>query len=194
MVSTNTKQQWTILETNFKDINTFIGGLRKLTLAASFVDGQNLPRLRLDTEAAFQTEYKHWVSRGIFLSLSRFLWAWTHAKLGSHLQQLGLDANHGSILRACGSVLLNQWRVLSRNFTQLSLSSKTQCHVNWAVTEGPALPGCCLIMGDGFHADLGVILVHVILAHPSIVYHQCCHRVNLKHVTCVCVASHLPPA
>lgn len=115
------------------------------------------------------------------------LWVYffeTEPMPGHHLQQLGLDADDGRIVSACVSVLLNQCRVLSRNFTRLSLSSKTQCHVNRTVTEGPAFASCCLIMGEGFHTDLGVILEHVMLAQPSIVYHHYCLWVNLKHVTC----------
>lgn len=91
------------------------------------------------------------------------------------------------------AVLLNQCRVLRKNFTQLSLSSKTQCHVNRTVTEGPGFTSCCLTMGEGFCSDLGITLAHVMLLYPSILCHHYCLSVNLKHVTCgrplsVCLA------
>lgn len=90
------------------------------------------------------------------------------------------------------AALLNQCRLLSRNFTQLSLSSKTQCHVNSIVTEGPAFASCRLIMGEGLHSDLGITLAYIVVAQPSIVCHHYSLPVNLKHVTCGRARSVLP--
>ena len=73
----------------------------------------------------------------------------------------------GRTLKVSVTVLLNQRWVLSKNFTQLSLSSKTQCHVNRIVTVGPGFIGCSLSVGEWEKAlctDLGTTLGHVMLA------------------------------
>lgn len=101
-----------------------------------------------------------------------------------HLLHLILDAGRSRILKASVAVLLNHSWVLIRNFTQLSLSSKTLCHVNRTVTEGPCFTSCCLTMGEGFCSDLGLTLSHVVVLHPFTVCHHYCLTVNLKHVTC----------
>lgn len=75
----------------------------------------------------------------------------------------GLPVTLSILWKTTEAVLFTQRWVLSRNFTQLSLSSETQCHVNRTVTVGPAFVCCCWIMGEGFYSDLGITLVPVLL-------------------------------
>lgn len=56
---------------------------------------------------------------------------------------LVLDEGSARNPKASEAVLLNQCRLLGWNFTQLSLSSKTQCHVTRTVTRGSGFTGCC---------------------------------------------------
>ena len=128
-------------------------------------------------------EHSNLMGCGIYLSLSVYLYE-TEANVRPSSATADLDAEKDRILKAPLAVLLNKCRVLSRNFTELSLSSKTQCHVNRTVTEGPAFVSCCLIMGEGYHRGLGITLEHNVLAQPSIVCNHYCLSVNLKYVTC----------
>lgn len=126
-------------------------------------------------------EYQHLKSWAIYLSLSGYLWEADSIRRPSSaaVDPWGGQRQHPKSLSGCSPQSVQGFQ--HRNVTLLSLSPKTQCHVDGTVTGGPAFASRYLIMRDSFPGDLGFTWS---MSQPAIVYHHRCRWVNLKHVTC----------
>lgn len=135
---------------------------------------------QLSSDPTKKQGHSHLIGCGIIsVTLRRFMWDWHQCETiicysWSWLQAIAAPWKPWlfSSIKCC------------RNFTQLSLSSKLQCHLNGAVTMGPAFASCCLIMGGAFYSNLCTTRPIQCDAEPSGVCHHHCLSVNLKHVTC----------
>lgn len=94
---------------------------------------------------------------------------------------LVLDEGSARNLKTFEAVLLNQCRLLGWNFTQLSLSSKTQCYVTGTVTRGSGFTGCChtkrngLLLWPWHHTGMS--------RFNSVLWFHYCISAEVKHVT-----------
>lgn len=151
---------------------------------------------QLSSDSTKKQGHSHLIGcRIISVTLRRFMWDWDQCETiicysWSWLQAIAAPWKPWLFFSI-------KCRILGRNFTQLSLSSKLQCHLNGAVTMGPAFASCCLIMGGAFYSNLCTTRPIQCDAEPSGVVSslpfnesQACHLWQ----TSVCVTPPLLPS